>query len=280
MRGPLALPQFCDSVTAAKDPVGFSHHNALDLKYQHRLSNDLTILATYTHAKQLDDTIGGSTFYAFYPEVVRNNYNLAAEKSVAYADTPNAIVVSYIYLLPIGRGKTFGGDMSKTADEFVGGWQIAGDTSYREGTPIGINGNLNASSVFGGGQHANVVGNPNLPGTVPANPTCAAPTVLKTVQHWFNPCAFTAAAPGTFGNAPRYFSNLRSANYIDTDLSVSKWFNMSDAIRMQFRAEFFNAFNRANFGPLTNVTVGTANAGSLSYADIARQIRFALKIYW
>jgi hypothetical protein len=55
---------------------------------------------------------------------------------------------------------------------------------------------------------------------------------------------------------------------------------MSDAIRMQFRAEFFNAFNRANFGPLTNVTVGTANAGSLSYADIARQIRFALKIYW
>ena len=276
----LRMPQFCDSVTNAKDNTGFSNYNALDVKYQHRLSNDLTILATYTHAKMLDDIEGGSTFELFYPEVVRNNYDLAAEKSVDYADTPNSAVVSYIYSLPVGRGKTFGSKLSGPGDAVLGGWQIAGITKFQAGTPIGINGNLDAASVYGGGQHSNVVGNPNVAGTVTANSTCNAPSKLGTAQAWFNPCAFVAAAPGTFGDAPRYFSNLRTPHYNDTDLSLSKWFNIGDNIRSQFRAEFFNTFNHVNFGPPTNVTVGTANAGSLSYADIARQIQFALKIYW
>lgn len=276
----LPMPEFCDSVTNAKANIAFSHYNALDLRYQHRFSNDLSILATYTHSKMLDDTIGGSTFELFYPEVVRNNYDLAAEKSVDYADTPNAAVFSYIYSLPVGTGKTFGSSFGKPANAVLGGWQVAGITSFREGTPIGINGNLNAASVYGGGQHALVVGNPNAPGTIAANPTCNAPSALKNISHWFNPCAFEPAPAGTFGNAPRYFSNLRTPNYNDTDLSISKWFNMGDKARTQFRAEFFNSFNHANLGPPTNVAVNTRNMGSLSYADIARQIQFALKVYW
>jgi hypothetical protein len=276
----LPMPEFCDSVTNAKDNIAFSLYDAFDVKYQHRLSNDLTILGTYTRQKALDDTIGGSAFELFYGEVVRNNYNLAAEKSVAYADTPNAMVVSYIYSLPVGRGKTFGSNWGKKTDEAFGGWQIAGDTSYREGTPIGINGNLNASSVYGGAQHAVVVGNPNVPGPVTANSNCTAPTKLRNITDWYNPCAFEAAPAGTFGNAPRYFSNLRTPPYNDTDLSLSKWTNLSDSLRMQFRAEFFNTFNHVNLGPPTNVTVGTGSAGSIVLADIARQIQFALKLYW
>ena len=84
----------------------------------------------------------------------------------------------------------------------------------------------------------------------------------------------------TFENAPRYFSNIRTPDFDGTDLTLSKWINVSDAVRAQFRAEFFNAFNHVNLGPPTNVTVGTANAGSIVYADIARQIQFALKVYW
>jgi hypothetical protein len=276
----LPMPEFCDSVTNAKADVAFSHYDALDVKYQHRLSSDLTILGTYTHAKMLDDTIGGSTFELFYPEVVRNNYNLAAEKSVDYADTPNAAVVSYIYSLPVGTGKTLGSTWGKPMNTAFGGWQVAGITSFRQGTPIGINGNLNAASVYGGGQHAMVVGNPNVAGTIAANPNCNAPTSIRNVHAWFNPCAFMPAAPGTFGNAPRYFSNMRTPNFNGTDLTLSKWFNVKETVRAQFRAEFFNAFNHVNLGPPTNVTVGTASAGSIAYADIARQIQFALKVYW
>ncbi len=276
----LPMPEFCDSVTNAKDNIAFSFYDALDVKYQHRLSNNLTILGTYTRGKALDDTVGGSTFYAFYGETVRNNYNLAQEKSVAYADQPNGAVVSYIYLLPFGRGKWIGSNWGKGTDAAFGGWQVAGDTSFREGLPMGISANLNAGSVYGGGQHALVVGNPTVPGPVSANPNCSAPTQLRNITHWYNPCAFEAAPAGTFGNAPRYFSNLRTPPYYDSDISLSKWTNLSDSLRMQFRAEFFNAFNHVNLGPPTNTTPGTPSVGSIVYADIARQIQFAAKFYW
>ena len=273
----LPMPEFCDSVTNAKDLAAFSFYDALDVKYRHRLSNNLTILGTYTRGKALDDTIGGSTFYAFYGEVVRNNYNLAQEKSVAYADQPNGAVVSYIYQLPVGRGKWIGSNWGKKTDEAFGGWQVAGDTSFREGLPMGISANLNASSVYGGGQHALVVGNPKQPGTIAG---CNGPTALRNITHWYNPCAFQAAPAGTFGNAPRYFSNLRTAPYYDSDISLSKSTNITDSLRMQFRAEFFNAFNHVNLGPSTNTTPGTSSAGSIAFADIARQIQFAAKFYW
>lgn len=145
---------------------------------------------------------------------------------------------------------------------------------------MGISANLNAGSVYGGGQHALVVGNPTVPGPVSANPNCSAPTQLRNITHWYNPCAFEAAPAGTFGNAPRYFSNLRTPPYYDSDISLSKWTNLSDSLRMQFRAEFFNAFNHVNLGPPTNTTPGTPSVGSIVYADIARQIQFAAKFYW
>jgi hypothetical protein len=145
---------------------------------------------------------------------------------------------------------------------------------------MGISANLNASSVYGGGQHALVVGNPNQPGNLAGNSGCTGPTVLRNITHWYNPCAFEPAPAGTFGNAPRYFSNLRTAPYYDSDISLSKSTNITDSLRMQFRAEFFNAFNHVNLGPSTSTTPGTASAGSIAFADIARQIQFAAKFYW
>ncbi len=276
----LPMPEFCDSVTNAKDLTAFSFYDALDVKYRHRLSNDLTILGTYTRGKALDDSIGGSTFYAFFSQVVRNNYNLAQEKSVAYADQPNGAVVSYIYSLPVGRGNLIGQNWGKKTDEAFGGWQVAGDTAFREGLPMGISANLNASSVYGGAQHALVVGNPKVPGNFATNSGCIGPTTLRNITHWYNPCAFEAAPAGTFGNAPRYFSNLRTAPYYDTDISLSKSTNITESLRMQFRAEFFNAFNHVNLGPSTSTAPGSGSAGSIVYADIPRQIQFAAKFYW
>ena len=279
----LPMPQYCDSVTNSKANVGFSNYNALDLRYTHRLGGGLTVLATYTHGKMLDDVFGSTSVSLDYVPVVRNNYNLAADKSVDGNDVPNSMVFSYIYDLPVGRGKKFGSNFSKPVDAVLGNWEVAGITSIKQGGPIAINGNLKAGSVYGGGQHVNVVGNPNVPGNLAGNPGCTGPTQIKTAQHWFNPCAFQQAAAGTFGNGPRVFSNLRNARVDDTDLSVSKWFNTGDKLRTQFRADMFNVLNHPNLGPMLNATYSaspTSSFGSLSYADISRQIQFALKIYW
>ena len=279
----LPMPQYCDSVTNSKANVGFSNYNALDLRYTHRLGGGLTVLATYTHGKMLDDVFGSTSVSLDYVPVVRNAYNLAGEKSVDGNDVPNSMVFSYIYDLPVGRGKRFGGNFSKPVDAVLGNWEIAGITSIKQGGPIAINGNLNAGSVYGGGQHVNVVGNPNVAGNLAGNPGCIGPTQIRTAAHWFNPCAFQQAAAGTFGNSPRFFSNLRNARVDDTDLSLSKWFNTGDKLRTQFRADMFNVLNHPNLGPVLNATYSaspTSSFGSLNYADISRQIQFALKIYW
>ncbi len=278
----LPMPQYCDSVTNSKANVGFSFYDALDLRYTHR-QGGLTVLATYTYGKMLDDVFGSTSVSLDYVPVVRNNYNLAGDKSVDGNDVPQAAVVSYIYNLPVGRGQKFGSNFKWPVEAVLGNWEVAGITSFKQGGPIAINGNLNAGSVYGGGQHVNVVGNPNTTGNLAGNPGCIGPTQIKTAQHWFNPCAFQQAAAGTFGNAPRFFSNLRNKGVDNTDLSVSKWFNAGDKIRTQFRADMFNVVNHSNLGPMLNSTYSaspTSSFGSLSYADIARQIQFALKIYW
>ena len=104
--------------------------------------------------------------------------------------------------------------------------------------------------------------------------------MLRNITHWYNPCAFQAAPAGTFGNAPRYFSNLRTPPYYDSDISLSKWTNLTDSLRMQFRAEFFNAFNHVNLGPSTNTTPGTRKRWFDHLCRHPRQIQFAAKFYW
>lgn len=276
----LPMPQYCDSVTNSKANVGFSNYNALDLKYRHNVTAGLTVLATYTYGKMLDDTFGSTTVGLDYSPVIRNTFNIGADKSVDGSDIPQAAVFSYIWELPYGRGKKFGSKINRIEDAFIGNWEVSGVSSFKMGNPIAINGNLNAGSLYGGGQHANVVGNPKVAGPVAANSGCVAPSRVHVWNAWYNPCAFTAAPAGTFGNAPRFFSNLRNPGLDQTDLSVSKWFNKDGRIRTQFRADMFNFVNHSNLGPDLNTTVGSTTAGLLTYADIPRQIQFALKIYW
>ena len=107
------------------------------------------------------------------------------------------------------------------------------------------------------------------------------PTKLHTPAAWYNPCAFVVpTTPGDFGDAPRYLSNLRAPGYDFSDLAFEKWFNLKgEALRMQFRGEMFNAFNHPSLGgPFSNV--GSGLAGVITYADISRQIQFAVKFYW
>jgi len=275
----LPMPQYCDSVQSYIPAVGFSLYNGLEMKYTHR-ADDLTIMASYTHSKWLDDAESNAYWEEiFMTSVTRNNYDLRAEKSVDLFDVPNGAVVSFMYELPVGKGKRFGADFNKFTNAVLGGWQLSTINTFKQGSPIAIQANVNGASLFGGSQHANIVGNPSKPGTVTGNATCMAPAKIRTVEAWFNPCAFVAAPAGEFGNAPRYFSNLRAPGYTFTDLAIEKWFNITERVRTQFRTEMYNALNHPILGE-PYPTLGSGNFGTIGYADISRQIQVALKIYW
>jgi hypothetical protein len=258
----LPYPEFC-SISIAQPLDSFSHYNALEMSFTHRWSSGLSLLASYTYSRFVDNTAYTTSWLGQSP--IRDNYNLAAEKSVDAADTPNSLVVTYIYELPIGKGKKAGTNLNPVANAIIGGWQVAGVTTFKSGFPIAITDGDNNTNSFGGNQRPNLVGNPTLSS--------------KNISEWFNTAAFAQPAPFTFGNAPRYMGNVRAPGIENFDIGIQKWFKFTESLKLQFRAEMFNAFNRANFyAPDGNLTDSTF--GVISQSLPPRDIQMGLKLYW
>ncbi len=259
-------PEFCD-INENQDPAGGSHYNALDVNYTHRVSQGLTLLASYTFSKFIDN-VGGPENWASasanFSENIRNVYNLAAEKSVDATDTPHSFVLSYVYELPVGKGKKFGNGMNGVVNTIVGGWQTSGTLTLKQGFPLTITSSGNGLNYFGAGQHVDVVGDYHI-----AHPS-------RT--EWFNTSAFAVAAPWSLGNAPRYFSDLRAPGYKNFDISIQKYFPIEERFRFQFRLDMFNSFNHTNYYS-PNLSMGPG-FGTITSAWTPRQMQAALKFYW
>jgi Carboxypeptidase regulatory-like domain len=268
-------PQFCIGAVAPADaPVGQSLYNALQVNFNHRISKGLTALVSYTYSKFLDNVEGNNSWSYNGNSGPANNYNLAAEKSVDGSDVPQALVASYIYQLPIGRGQAFGSGMNRLTNAVLGGWQISGSATFKDGIPISISGNNWTS--YGGNPRPDVVGNVHA-----AHPT---------IHEWFNTGAFQFAPFGSFGNAPRFFSNLRGPHYQDWDTILAKNWQIKEGMSFQFRFETYNTFNHPNFyspsgtsysGCDPNATSTCAsNFGQITNTFQPRNVQLAGKFYW
>jgi Carboxypeptidase regulatory-like domain/TonB dependent receptor-like, beta-barrel len=258
-------PEFCD-VNEIDDPRGSGNYNALDLKYTHRVSQGLTLLASYTFSKFLDN-VGGPESWASasanFGENIRNVYNLAAEKSVDSSDIRHSFVLSYVYELPVGKGRKAGTGMNAVENAILGGWQTSGILTLKGGFPLRIS--TSNTNAFGIGQNANVVGDYHVSD--------------QNIAHWFNTAAFVQAPQWTLGNAPRYFDNLRSPGYNNWDMSIQKYFPIRESVRLQFRLDMFNTFNHVNFYK-PDTGLGSGTFGQLNAAWGPRLMQAALKLYW
>ncbi len=257
---------------------GVGSYNSLQAKLQKRFSQGLTFLASYTWSKCLsiqDEGQSGS---------IQNPYNWSADKGNCDFNIPQIFVFSYAYELPLGKGKHFGSSMSGVADQVLGGWQISGITTAESGAPFTITGNatdvanISPSSET---ERGNVTGQPVLPSGF-----------KQTVETWYNPAAFATPAPFTFGNVGR--NTLRGPDGINFDFSLMKSFRITESKQVQFRAESFNIFNRANFAPpgggssggfatlggAAGTQVNGTNFMHIFSAAAAREIQFSLKLMW
>ena len=265
----LAYPQYC-GVSQTDAPIGQSLYNSLQVTYNHRISKGLTALVSYTYSKFLDNVEGNNSWSyngAANWGATANYFNLAGEKSVDAGDVPQALVASYVYQLPIGRGKSVGSGMSRIADAVVGGWEVSGIATFKDGIPISVLGN--DWNSYGGDPRPDVVGNPK-----PSH---------QTNSDWINYSAFAYAPYGSFGTAPRYFSNLRGPHYQNWDTALEKNWAIRETMRAQFRFETFNSFNHPNFyapGP-GNANLGSPGSfGLITTAFQPRVVQFAGKFYW
>jgi hypothetical protein len=257
------FPQFGDfnqeDNSFSPDRTGNSTYHAMQLQVDKRFASGLSFLVSYTVSKNLTDADsagpGVAGFIGTNEFIGQNSYNRSAEKAVSELDTPQSLVASFMYELPMGHGKRYLNG-NGAAERLVGGWYVAGVAQYKSGIPTEVYGPcggtagdvLFAGCHFTGSARVNVI-----PGVSQTNKGNFDPF---TTPFW-NPAAFSAAAPLTFGDESRSLASARAFGTRDEDFTLGKKTRIfGEKGVIDFRAEFFNIFNRHVFG------VGTGNVNS------------------
>jgi hypothetical protein len=236
---------------------GNTQYDALQIRVNKRFGQGLQVQASYVLAKNYDN---GTNH--------QNSFDPMADFAISSQDIHQRFVASYIYQLPIGRGQRFGNHLSHWEDLAVGGWQVNGITTIQGGTPLQIG----ASNSLSGFDFQTLYANTNF------QKASLSGDIHKRLNAYFNTSDFSQPAPFTLGNGPAYYSNLRSPGLDSTDLALFKEFSAVEQLKVQFRAEMFNAFNHVQFGsPDTGVT-DAAFGQITSQANSPRQIQFGLKL--
>jgi hypothetical protein len=249
-------PQF-SSVLPLFLAGGNTQYDALQARLTKRFNQGLQIQASYVYAKNFDN---GTTH--------QDSFNPMADFAVSSQDIHQRFVASYLYQLPFGRGHHFGASMSRWEDLAVGGWQVNGITTIQSGTPLQIS----ASNSLSGFDFQTLYANTNF-----QNASLSG-DIHKRLKKYFNTADFSQPAAFTLGNGPAYYDNLRAPGLDSTDLSLFKEFAAVERLKVEFRAEMFNAFNHVQFGsPDTGVT-DAAFGQITSQANSPRQVQFGLKL--
>ena len=239
---------------------GNSTYHAFQLKAEKRTGHGLYFLSAFTFSKSINDQ----------PEICcnapwpQNSYNLAAEKGLSDFDNRERWVNSMDYALPVGKGQKFlnhGGPM----DLAFGGWHLGGIITFRSGFPF--------SPETGNGDPTNT----GSQGLLRTDRIGSGHVANPSPSLWFNINDFPVPV-GHFGDAGKNI--LEGPGEKSVDLSARKIFSITERVRLEFRAEFFNAFNHAVFSqPDPFVTDGPGTAAVITSTVIPqRQIQFALKL--
>ena len=273
---------------------GAARYDSLQIKGETKsVRHGLYALLGYTWSRTFDSGFpdgAGTTPGAIYwplPGTQRADWGLSQ------INLNDQFTASILYELPFGKGKAFGSNMGGVGNAILGNWQVNVIEKVTSGFPLFVvasaNGNFSGSGVnFGWNgsslNRPNEVGDPNKAGPVAANPGCAAPAQVHTLANWFNPCAFEDAPAGELGNSSR--TPLYGPRFVNTDFSAIKNFPLSfhEGMFLQFRAEFFNLFNHAQFylggGATQMQDVDSSSSFGVVNGTVnnPRVIQFALKL--
>jgi len=241
------IPNYPFSNTTLVPGVGHNTYHSGQFSVERRFANDFSLLTSWTWSKLMS-----------HSNYMNPGFSTDFENMVADIDRTHRVVVTGIYVLPMGRGKAL--DARNAAlNHIIGGWQLSGVASFQTGGPIKTPGNTVAT-----GQSVKI---PN-----------------PSVDKWFNTGAFAVQTglPQPFGQRTltQYLGQFRNMGINNFDLALAKAFQLSERFKLQFRSEFFNAFNRPQFGN-PDVVVTSPNYGKISsQVNIPRQIQLALKLVY
>ncbi len=275
------FPQYGNLQLVGKTGFG-SNYNALEATLQKRYPNGGTLMVAYTWSKLLSNT-DTSTYWLESGGIgaVQDANDLHKEWSLSSQNVSQHLIVSYVLDLPIGRGQRWLGSYGQTTEKIISGWGADGITQFQAGFPVAVNAALNPyNSLFGAGLRPNVV-----PGCAKATSGTAQQRVLSGLKGgngWIDSSCFTQPAPYTFGDEPRVDPSLRAAGIANWDFALFKntTFGPDNKVSAQFRTEFYNLFNRTQFGNPGNYynPTSTGFGWITSQANNPRLVQFAMKV--
>ena len=225
------------------EPIGQSRYDALQTKLTRRFANGFSVTGAYAFTKQIEQTR------------FLNDQDLRPVKELTEFDLPHRFVMSSAYELPFGPGKRIFGSAKGFAARLLEGMQINGVFQAQSGVPIELSGGESL------GRSARLSADKQTP------------------TQWFDSTAFRQRQPIELVRTAR-LPDVRSAGRNNVDLSFFKTTQLAENIKLQLRAEAFNAFNRPEYSS-PNAAFGNANFGRVTSTNtFARQLQFALKLIW
>jgi hypothetical protein len=255
-------PQFLNLM--ATTGVGASNYEALQLSVEHRFSQGLALLAAYTASKMFDNVGDYLTTAQF-----QDNNCPSCDRSISSQDLTHVLRISGQYELPMGHGKPLFND--GVMSQILGGFTVGSFYTYDSGLPVTLS-SPNFCNCFGGGTSMR----PTVTG---ASTSVPGGRQMKNGGLYFNPAAFSTTAPFQFGNAPRYLANVRAPGTNNFDMLASRRFQLPETMSLDFRVEFFNAFNRVQFaGPNTSIASTSFGQIFLTQSNTPREIQASLRL--
>lgn len=240
---------------ASVESTGFSTYNSLQLTLDKRFSRGFSLLANYTLSKSTDNSSENKETGI----VIINPFDPKFDIGLSNFDHRHRFTASFVYELP-------GKYSNKAASAILGGWNLTGILTLQSGTPFSVTSGVDNARSGTSGQLADLIGDPSLPGN-----RSRGDQILK----WFNTAAYTTNALGTFGNSGR--NTLIGPGFTSLNIGLHKNFTIWENLKLQFRAEAFNALNNVNLN-LPNSTVTSSTFGRITSAGDPRILQFAVRL--
>jgi hypothetical protein len=258
-----AYPQY-SGVTLYSVPLGRNQYHGMAIKVTKRLSHGLSFLSSYNIGKNLRQirVLNAQDFVLSNWENTR-----LVKESDQNIDAPQKFVIVGIYELPFGRGRRFGANVPGFLNHIIGGWQINYDVTYQSGW---------------------VVDYPNAPQVRPGSAKLPNPSRDRwfNTSLWDDPATGRRVAPPNlayeFRTFPYLFSDVRRPGYQNWDTSLSKYFPLTERMKLQFRFEMVNMMNHPWFNDIASVDVTNPAFARLSprQANLPRFIKLVLHLNW
>lgn len=260
------FPRFT-TVAFYRNNVGHSTYHSFQSRVERRFAQGYTLSGSYTFSKLIDDA--GAVFDAAIltgPAAsfqAADSHNRRLEKDESTGSIPHVFSGSFIWDIPAGAGRHW--DLRGWKNLAAGGWQLAAIVRLQSGSPLAVTQatNFNAFAGFG-------IQRPNRAGDAELSAD------ERGTARWFNTAAFQQADQFTVGSASR--NPVVGPGYRTLDVMLGKTFPVGEQLKVEFRAE---AFNATNTPPLAapNTSFGNAAFGTITRALDPRVFELALKLH-